>query len=264
MVEARRPMNLYELLIAVLLVATTGCAPTPSPETPLFDADSRIILEQDGPTEFIYWVLPNDERLWGADLGEVPSLMTFRDSLRLVLGEQRFLGTVEKESTQGMDTSIIAMETNGDRINALLVHTGTLGSIRPMHFLEAQLLNYQISKYPFLGHPTEFHAFIVKNPAEDTLKVYFGASDQPWPPKPGPLIKEMEKDLANDWRLIYHMHDHFEGEANNHLGILAPSLADAQYYQWLAEDFGLENALITNGMHTVVIERSEFDTFESH
>ncbi len=51
---------------------------------------------------------------------------------------------------------------------------------------------------------------------------------------------------------------------NNCIGILAPSLADAQYYKMLKERFKLERALITNGFNTVEIENKDFEKFESH
>ena len=42
------------------------------------------------------------------------------------------------------------------------------------------------------------------------------------------------------------------------MGILAPSMTDAQYYMFLSEEYKLEESLITNGFHTVEIKRNEF------
>ncbi|MEN2283111.1 hypothetical protein AAGF08_13290 [Algoriphagus sp. SE2] len=60
------------------------------------------------------------------------------------------------------------------------------------------------------------------------------------------------------------MHNHYEPASNGYLGILAPSMADAQYYKMLADNYQVEQALITNGMHTVVINAKDFGRFESH
>lgn len=61
-----------------------------------------------------------------------------------------------------------------------------------------------------------------------------------------------------------HLHNHYEPESNHYIGILAPSLADAQYYKFLAQKFCLQKALITNGFHTVEIKSANFDQFDSH
>ena len=60
------------------------------------------------------------------------------------------------------------------------------------------------------------------------------------------------------------MHNHYEDKETNYIGILAPSLADAQYYKMLSERFNISTALITNGFHTVEIDENQFDQFESH
>lgn len=264
MPEKQGSRSAWTYLFLPVLAMSIGLMLSCRVSAQLLHDGNKVVLERNGAAEFVYWELPDTVQLWGSELGQVTALLQFRDSLRMVLGAERFMDTIEKERRQDLDPALIAKETNGDKVNALLVHTGRVGKVRPMNQLEAQLLNYQITKYPFLSHPTEFHAFMVLSPLEDTIRVYYAASDQPWPPKPKPLIEAIEKDIASGWRLVRHLHDHFEPADRDHLGILAPSLPDAQYYKWLAEDFGLEKACITNGMHTVEIDRSEFDTFESH
>ena len=89
-------------------------------------------------------------------------------------------------------------------------------------------------------------------------RVYFAASDQPWPPKPGVILEAVKKDLKQGWTFKYHLHNHYEPISNHYLGILAPSMTDAQYYMFLSEEYKLEESLITNGFHTVEIKRNEF------
>ncbi|MCB0839537.1 MAG: hypothetical protein KDD99_22860 [Bacteroidetes bacterium] len=62
----------------------------------------------------------------------------------------------------------------------------------------------------------------------------------------------------------YCIGQYYEPSSNDYLGILAPSLADAQYFKMLQDRFNLEKALVTNGFHTVEIPSGEFDEFESH
>ena len=66
----------------------------------------------------------------------------------------------------------LAHVKNGDHYNAMLVHTGAVGKVRPMNSLEAQILNYQLEKYPLLNHPTEFHAFIAYHPDRKAFRVF--------------------------------------------------------------------------------------------
>jgi hypothetical protein len=212
---------------------------------------------------FQYWSLKNEPFLWESMLGEVRDLEIFKDSLEDVLGKESFIETIKKESSQQTSFDTLDSE-NGDLFNSKLVHAGSAGKIRPINFLEAELLNYQLARYPLLSHPTEFQGFLLFNESKDSVKVYFAASDQPWPPKPAVILESIEKDLKQGWTLEYHLHNHYEPKTNNYLGILAPSLADAQFFSFLSEDYGLDKALITNGFHTVEIESKEFPKFKSH
>jgi len=257
-------MKIQILLFYIIIIGATACKPAKTPSESFLKEESKVLLGQEGTSEFFYWEIENDERLWGEELGEVDGITEFRASLKIKLGELRYRATIEKESTQSLDKGIPDHEIDGDSKNALLVHTGNTGKIRVINHLEAQILNYQIVKYPLLSHPTEFHGFIVYNPKKNKFRIYYGASDSPWPPHPDLLLVEIEKDIKNGWLLKYHLHNHYEPASNNYLGILAPSLADAQYYKMLSENFDIEKALITNGFHTLVIDAIEFTEFESH
>jgi hypothetical protein len=129
--------------------------------------------------------------------------------------------------------------------------------------LETQLLDYQINRYPLLSHPTEFHGFILLHDSLNLVRVYFAASDQPWPPKPNIILEAVKNDLKMGWTFKYHLHNHYEPKSNNYLGILAPSTTDAQYYSFLSEEYNLKKAIITNGFHTVEIQEEEFKKLKS-
>ncbi|NNE25472.1 MAG: hypothetical protein HKN09_01395 [Saprospiraceae bacterium] len=221
-------------------------------------------MEKEGTEEFFYWELKDEKRLWDFDSGEIVALSQFRDSLKMELGSKKLKSAVHKESRQDLEPSLIAKAEDGDRINALLVHTGTIGKIRKINFLESQILNYQATRFPLFSKPTEFHGFIAVNEKEGIIRVYFGSSDTEWPPKPHVIIEELENEIKQGWKLKYHLHNHFCKKDSDYIGILAPSLADAQYYKMLKERFKVEKTLITNGFHTVEIDNDDFSKFESH
>ncbi len=259
-------MVLHEKILVAILIITfvIGCQHHPKSGWNTLKKIEKVILKEDGQEQFFYWEMDNETRLQEFTLGEVKDLNEYRDSLKLILGSSIYEETIEKKSSQSLSKALLKEEQNGDRINALLVQTDSVGIIRPINFLEAQILNYQLSRFPLLGHPTEFHGFIARNEAENKLRIYFASSDQPWPPKAHIILDELDKEIEKGWRLIAHLHNHYSEAKDNFLGTLAPSLADAHYYKMLKEEFNVEKALITNGFHTVEIKSEEFVKFESH
>ena len=138
-------------------------APASLLETP------ATVLAEDGPALFQYWEIGQHPRLWSAELGDVPALRAYRDSLALVLGEGMLAQVLQFESSQGHPDP-----SQPDTMdNYALVHTGRLGRIRAIHWLEAEILNYQLTRYPLLGHPTEFHGFIAVHNASSRVRIYF-------------------------------------------------------------------------------------------
>ncbi|MBK9249767.1 MAG: hypothetical protein IPM69_17085 [Ignavibacteria bacterium] len=251
------------LLSLACISLLTGCISSGIKQTVSLQTITPVILKKNGNEIFHYWQLPNKPSLWGTKLGTVPELELFRDSLKNILGNERFTEMLHRQSSQDVPEDTAAAH-NGDAYNSNRIHTGKSGTIRAINFLEAALLNYQLSRYPFLSHPTEFHGFIVFNQSKDSVRVYFAASDQPWPPKATILLQSIADDIQHGWKLAYHLHNHYEPKAKNYLGILAPSMADAQFYTFLQAEYGLRKALITNGFHTVEIDSSEFLKFKAH
>ena len=96
------------------------------------------------------------------------------------------------------------------------------------------------------------------------IRVYFAASDQGWPPKAPELQAHMEQALSEGWKLLAHLHNHYESDSNLYLGIMAPSLSDAHFLKNWRDAYGLEEAWITNGFTTVVIPSYQLDTLMSH
>jgi len=247
----------------LLILFFQGCNFIKSNENKSIEGLEKVMLFNDGSTEFYYFELENKDELWESELGEITALEKYKDSLKLQLGNKKYEEAIKKESQQTLGAHLLERALDGDSINALLVHTRSIGIIRNINFIESYILNYQIGRFPMLSRPTEFHGFILKNEETEIIRVYFGASNTEWPPHPTIILNELDK-LSNDWKLIYHLHNHYCKKENDYVGILAPSLADAQYYKMLKERFSLEKALITNGFHTVEIDKEDFEKFESH
>jgi len=221
-----------------------------------------FVIRKNGSEIFQYWEFKNDPFLWDTNFVQPPTLKSYRDSLENVLGKDTFNLTLTSRSFQ--NRSYPSVNTiNGDSINAQLIHSKSLGRIRPINFLEAQLLEYQLNRYPLLSHPTELHGFILLQDSLNLVRAYFAASDQPWPPKPDVILEAIKKDLKQGWTLKFHLHNHYEPKSNHYFGILAPSMTDAQYYLFLSEEYDLQQSLITNGFHTVEIKRTEFQKLKT-
>lgn len=247
-------------LFFLVLIFIIGCGTKEQPIT--LNTLTPFILKKNGAEIFQFWELKNDPSLWDTDFVQPSSIKLYKDSVSKILGKDTFKLTLLALAFQ--DNSYKSVDTkNGDTINDQLIHSKALGKIRPINYLEAQLLDYQLSRYPLLSHPTEFHGFILLHDSLNLVKVYFAASDQPWPPKPNVVLDAVKNDLKRGWTFKYHLHNHYEPKTNRYLGILAPSMTDAQFFLFLSEEYNLKQAIITNGFHTVEIEREEFQKLES-
>lgn len=255
--EMERKIKLLTELFLILTIYMISCHSNGNEQHIDLKTQAPIVLKKNGEEIFQFWEFKNDPYLWDTNFVQPTSLKLYNDSVSEILGKDKFNLILHKLSFQ--DTSYKSVNTkNGDSINAQLIHSKSLGRIRPINYLESQLLDYQISRYPLLSHPTEFHGFILFHDSLKLVKVYFAASDQPWPPKPNVILDAVKNDFLMGWTFKYHLHNHYEPKENSYLGILAPSISDAQYYLFLSEEYGLNQAIITNGFQTVEIQKEEF------
>lgn len=257
-----RRINFLSGLFLSVIVLILSCHDSGNEQHISLKALPPVVIKKNGAEIFQYWEFKNDAFLWDTNFVQPIALKLYKDSISKILGKDTFQLIVQKLAFQDISYKSIST-ANGDSINAQLIHAKTIGKIRPINYLEAQLLDYQISRYPLLSHPTEFHGLILFHDSLKLVKVYFAASDQPWPPKLGVVLEAAKKDLKQGWSFKYHLHNHYEPKSNHYLGILAPSMNDAQYYMFLSEEFNLQQSLITNGIHTVEIKKNEFQKFKS-
>lgn len=259
--NAYKNLNVKNLFLFVLNIFFTVCFCISNENNFDLKDCKPTLLKQNGAEIFQYWEFNNTNSLWETNFNTPSYIKSYRDTLEMLLGIDSCKFIIRKVAFQ--DSSYVPIKSeNGDFINEQLVHSNILGRIRQINKLEAQLLDYQLSRYPLISKPTEFHGFIMLNDSLNQVKVYFAASDKPWPPKPGVILEKIIYDLKSGWTLKYHLHNHYEPKSNNYIGILAPSMTDAQYYSFLSEEYKLFNALITNGFFTVEINNKEFSKFK--
>jgi len=112
---------------------------------------------------------------------------------------------------------------------AALMYAGG-GDVRPIRCLEAALFGLQDARYSELTRPTEFVAHILRH--DDRLKVYLGASDQMFPPRPFDGLNEVAVDVAAGWQYWVVLHNHtvrtLDGKPA--LGMPTPSTSDMQLF----------------------------------
>lgn len=255
-------MKFIDYILFLIVCFSISCESSNKDTALTLSLTPPTVIAENGNELFQYWEIENCTHLWEYNLGEVPALMAYRDSVSKSIGDSVLNEMIRKERTQ------LEPDDTHDSKDSLnnydLIHKGYIGAIREINFIEAELLNYQISRFPLFSQPTEFHGFIVENDSLEIVRIYFGASDQPWPPKPKPIISHLENALNNGWHLTSHLHNHYEPASKNYLGVIAPSLADAQYFKALKARFNLPTALITNGFSTVSLKSTEFGELNSH
>lgn len=248
--------------VLCLLLLFLGCKEEKNFELESLTGMSPVVISENGPEIFQYWQFESPEYLFGEELGEIIYLRAYKDSIANELGPSVLKDILDNQRNP---TPLDIVAENPDGLNNFeLIHKNQIGKVRDLNYLEAELLNYQASRFSLFSQPTEFHAFVLINVDQDLVRVYFGANDQPWPPKPKPIIAHMEKALDRGWKLMYHLHNHYEDPRNGYVGAMAPSLADVHYFKILVKRFGLQKAFITNGFSTLVLQAAAFDQLNSH
>ena len=144
--------------------------------------------------------------------------------------------------------------------NVELAYGGEAGVIRPVQCLDALLFAFQNARVSQLERPTEFLASVLRKTSggRTRLRVYFGAGDEMFPPKAVYGFDQVERDVADGWEYMAMLHNHTIQDADGEmrLGVPAPSISDVQLLTGLVERVGLNQAWVTNGVYTVVIDAS--------
>lgn len=135
--------------------------------------------------------------------------------------------------------------------------------IQPAGCLEKLLLTAQHARVDMFERPTEFAALVLRSPERDRLRIYFLTINEDGIGRASPITEPALVDVEAGWRLEVALHNHSFHPGQPSLdGVLAPSEADAQFMTNLAAVSGLQEAWITNGLHTSRIPAAAFALFD--
>lgn len=113
-----------------------------------------------------------------------------------------------------------------------------------------------------VDHPSEFGAYILIRAEE--ARIYFSTQNRVGL-RSSPAMMEVdaliEKDLATGWQLQGHLHNHpFDFNHPVHfMGGPSPSISDVEAYQDRIARWGLKQAWVTNGFHTIELEARDLE-----
>jgi len=251
-----------KLLVLFILFGICSCKKNPVSKDKVILIEP-VLLGSEGNDIFQYWDIDKTDNTFILTVDE--GLKAYIDSLVIILGKQNLQKIISLEkSNKGAKRIQRKGLPDGAIKNYQLSHSKEVGEIRAINYLESQILNYQVSRFPLLSHPTEFHAFILANDSLQKLRICYAGGDKTWPPRPSTIFDHMKEAAVDGWYLKTHLHNHFEPDSANYLGLLAPSMSDAQYFKMLRDEHNIATTLITNGFHTLVMDSLHFDKFAAH
>ena len=245
------------LLVAGLLLA--GCHAAPGPAVgPSCSLPEARVLEQSGDPHgangrlLQVWEIADDPALWGEGRPVSEGYRDFR----------------EQAAAKGIETDPVKLlqaspATGNLKINNDLVVYRAAEWIRPAGCFEKYLVGYQHARIDTFAAPTEFMAMVLRSADGARLRIYFYTINQDGIGRVGPVSEPALADVKQGWRVVLGMHTHVFHPGQPMLdGILAPSIADADFNANFAEESGMYSAWITNGIHTVRIPAEAFGLFK--
>jgi hypothetical protein len=140
-----------------------------------------------------------------------------------------------------------------------------VGTIRDPNCIEKLLFAEHAKGIPEGSRESEFRAYILKHPTLG-IKVYLGLSrvgNGTAPPFEA-IEPIMARDLEKGFRLLYDIHSHpffFNNPTGDIAGTTIPSTPDIVTFKREKLSYGLEGALITNGINVIELRAAEFDLF---
>jgi hypothetical protein len=240
----------------------------------LDSATPEVIVR--GNTDLSEWHgrfdLPDVPHLWEPAPPD-EFLSQFRDMVRNRLGtdvDERLL--LER---QRKIFAVMPAEWSGEASNVTVLLEGEVGNISPISCLEAMLWKWQSARYPMLEHPTEFGAFVLQ--MNGRVRVYLSSADLVGQKINRTVTEMVQADVSSGFRLVSHIHNHpflFDRQVGDRMwtteatkgdvaGALAPSMTDVQFFRNLRDSLGLQEAWITNGIHSSRFRRGDFDRLTS-
>ena len=216
------------------------------------------MIRRDGSSVWEMWELPATGPWFSEELPQAPGYLAYRAAIRSAGGDVPRPEADPPQNKSDREREIWRRE----EVNGTLMYDGT-GHVRPAQCLEAALFARQHSRYSQLTRPTEFVAHLLRR--GDSLRVYFGSSDQMFPPRGFQMAPDVIRDVAAGWQYSAMLHNHTVRAYNGKpaLGMPAPSTSDVQFFRMLAQRLSLREAWITNGMYTGVVATERLDRFHT-
>jgi hypothetical protein len=244
--------------VALLLasLSTNAIAAACALDTPATTISMSGATHEPGSTLFQVWELDDSAAFWAAETPDSAGYSSFERHL--------------KES--GLDTDPASLlrieqqpgESAADVFNRSVALERAETLIGPANCLERLLIGMQNERMPILETSTEFAAVILRSADGSRLRVYHFAKNSGGFGGLGELLAPVGRDHRAGWTVHAFLHNHnFRAGPNVSSGVTAPSAADAQSQLSLAANLQLQEAWITNGIHTIRIPAAEFGRFKS-
>lgn len=145
---------------------------------------------------------------------------------------------------------------------AEIIRNGTLGFIRPVDLIERGLLSFHLKNVSHC-HLVEFQALQFVN-SDGLIKILYQTEGQISVSKSEDFKNTLEALVKDGYQVQSHIHNHPFFPPNLNLGnggMLHPSgdhaFGDVGTYRNYILKFGMKEANVTNGFHTVVLSASE-------
>ena len=146
--------------------------------------------------------------------------------------------------------------------NNKIVLKNRLAWVHPATCLEKSLQAIQHRRIGTFQSPTEFASIVLQS--EGLLRIYYYTVNADGIGRADPITGPALRDVKAGWKTLFILHNHnFHPGKPAINGPLAPSGADAQLSNNIRDEFGLPEARITNGLHTVRIPASAFGLFQT-
>ena len=246
--------------LALLASAATGTAATTvsGQDAPMLACElpEPTVLRQDGAAVLHRWELPVAGPWFSETLPQAAGYLAYRAAIRGAGGDLPRPIADTPTPTNEADRELWRRED----LNVAAMYAGA-GEVRPIRCLEAALFAVHDARYPALTRPTEFIAHVLR--ADGRLRLYLGASDQPFPPATVYGMDEVAADMAAGWVYCVVLHNHTirTRDGRPALGVPVPSTSDVDFFRTLAVRLGVREVWVTNGMYTGVVAAPDLARF---
>lgn len=144
-----------------------------------------------------------------------------------------------------------------------LLLSGAVGEITPVTCLQSILFDLQNRDFPVWEEPTETGAMVLTRGfgSVTLVRVYVLTQQGNASISFHDVLPRVRADVEAGWDLRAHFHSHPFAPDNpiDIAGTTIPSSADASTYRSLRDELDLQEAWITNGIHSLRLGAGEFD-----